>query len=146
VAKVEWHAGELFPRVGFIVTNLKWHSKEVVRFYNRRGTAEQWIKEGKNAVKWTKLSCRRFRDNAARLQLFALAYNLANFLRQLVLPKPIRGWTLTTLREKLLKIGAKVVMHAKYVVFQLAEMTVPRQLFAALLARIGRLRLAEASG
>src|SRR5262245_57507131 len=45
VAKVEWHAGELFPRVGFIVTNLKWHSKKVVRFYNRRGTAEQWIKE-----------------------------------------------------------------------------------------------------
>jgi hypothetical protein len=54
------------------------------------------IKEGKNAVKWTKLSCRRFKDNAALLQLFALAYNLANFLRQLVLPKPIRGWTLTT--------------------------------------------------
>jgi hypothetical protein len=60
VAKVEWHAGELFPRVGFIVTTLKWHSRKVVHFYNRRGTAEQWIKEGKNAVKWTKLSCRRF--------------------------------------------------------------------------------------
>jgi hypothetical protein len=54
-------------------------------------------------VKWTKLSCRRFKDNAAPLQLFALAYNLANFLRQLVLPKPIQGWTLTTLREKLVK-------------------------------------------
>src|SRR5207237_3043013 len=91
VAKVKWHAGELFPRVGFIVTNLKWPTKRVVRFYNRRGTAEQWIKEGKNAVKWTKLSCRRFKDNAARLQLFALAYNLANFLRQLVLPKPTKG-------------------------------------------------------
>jgi hypothetical protein len=75
-----------------------------------------------------------------------LAYNLANFLRQLVLPKPIRGWTLTTLREKLIKIGAKVVTHAKYVVFQLAEVAVPRQLFAPLLERIGRLRLAAASG
>jgi hypothetical protein len=146
VAKVEWHAGELFPRVGFLVTNLKWRAKKVVRFYNRRGTAEQWIKEGKNAVKWTKLSCRRFKDNAARLQLFALAYNLANFLRQLVLPKPIKSWTLTTLREKLIKIGAKVVRHSKYVLFQLAEVAVPRQLFAALLERIGRLRLAEASG
>ena len=81
-----------------------------------------------------------------RLQLFALAYNLANFLRQLVLPRSIKGWTLTTLREKLIKIGAKVVTHAKYVVFQLAEVAVPRQLFAALLERIGRLRLAEASG
>jgi Transposase DDE domain group 1 len=146
VAKVEWHAGELFPRVGFIVTNLKWRAKKVVRFYNARGTAEQWIKEGKNAVKWTKLSCRRFKDNAARLQLFALAYNLANFLRQLVLPKPIQGWTLTTLREKLIKIGAKVVAHAKYVTFQLAEVAVPRELFARILKRIARLRPACASG
>src|SRR5215472_1775133 len=93
-----------------------------------------------------RLSCRRFKDNAARLQLFALAYNLANFLRQLVLPKPIRGWTLTTLREKLIKIGAKVVSHSKYVIFQLAEVAVPRPLFAALLERIGRLRLVCASG
>ena len=146
VAKVEWHAGELFPRVGFIVTNLTWHSKKVVRFYNRRGTAEPWIKEGKNAVKWTKLSCRRFKDNVARLQLFALAYNLANFLRELALPRSIRSWNLTTLREKLVKIGAKVVAHSKYVIFQLAEVAVPRQLFAAILGRIGRLRLACASG
>jgi hypothetical protein len=91
-------------------------------------------------------SCRRFKDNEARLQLFALAYNLANFLRQLVLPKPIQDWTLTTLREKLVKIGAKVVSHAKYMVFQLAEVAVPRQLFAALVERIGRLRLVCASG
>jgi hypothetical protein len=142
---VEWHAGELFPRVGFLVTNLKWRAKKVVRFYNRRGTAAQWIKEGKNAVKWTKLSCRRFKDNAARLQLFALAYNLANFLRHLVLPKPIRGWTLTTLRDKLIKIGAKVVRHSKYVLFQLAEVAVRRQLFARILGRIARLRAACAS-
>jgi hypothetical protein len=92
------------------------------------------------------MSCRRFKDNAARLQLFALAYNLANILRQVVLSKPIPGWTLTTLRGKLIKIGAEVVTHAKYVVFPLAEVTVPRHLFAALLERIGRLRPAEASG
>src|SRR5947209_8306616 len=146
VAKVEWHAGELFPRVGFIVTNLKGPTKRAVRFYNRRGTAEQWIKEGKNAVKWTKLSCRRFKDNQTRLQLFALAYNLANFLRQLALPKPIKGWTLTTLREKLIKIGAKVVAHARYITFQLAEVAVPRQLFARILERIARLCPACASG
>src|SRR5205814_770230 len=94
----------------------------------------------------TKLSCRRFKDTEARLQLFALAYNLANFLRQLILSKPIQGWTLTTLREKLSKIGAKVVRHSKYVLFQLAEVAEPRRLFAALLTRIGRLRLACASG
>jgi hypothetical protein len=78
--------------------------------------------------------------------LFAPADNLANALRQLALPKPIRGWTLTTLREKLIKVGAQVVTHAKYVVFQLAEVAVPRPLFAAIVERIGRLRLAEASG
>jgi hypothetical protein len=141
VAKIEWHAGELFPRVGFIVTNLSKHSKNVVKFYNGRGTAEQWIKEGKNAVKWTKLSCRTFKDNQARLQLFALAYNLGNFLRRLALPKPVRNWSLTTLREKLIKIGAKVTRHAKYVTFQLAEVAVTRSLFAAILDRIARLAI-----
>ena len=141
VAKIEWHAGELFPRVGFIVTNLNKHSKNVVKFYNGRGTAEQWIKEGKNAVKWTKLSCRTFKDNQARLQLFALAYNLGNFLRRLALPKPVRHWSLTTLREKLIKIGAKVTRHSKYVTFQLAEVAVTRNLFAAILDRIARLAI-----
>jgi hypothetical protein len=141
VAKIEWHRGELFPRVGFIVTNLTWRSKRVVRFYNGRGTAEQWIKEGKNAVKWTKLSCRTFKDNQARLQLFALAYNLGNFLRRLALPKPVRHWSLMTLREKLIKIGAKVTRHAKYVTFQLAEVAVTRNLFATILDRIARLAI-----
>ena len=78
--------------------------------------------------------------------MFALAYNLANFLRQLVLPKPIKSWTLTTLREKLIKIGAKVVAHAKYLTFQLAEVAVPRMLFARILERIARLCPACASG
>jgi len=140
VAKVEWHAGELFPRVGFIVTNLPWRMDRVVRFYNKRGTAEQWIKEGKYAVKWTRLSCHDFRDNEVRLQLFALAYNLANFLRRLALPGSVRHWSLTTLREKLIKIGAKVVRHARYVTFQMAEVAIPRRLFATILRRIGRLR------
>ncbi len=141
VAKVEWHAGELFPRVGFVVTNLTKQSKNVVKFYNGRGTAEQWIKEGKNAVKWTKLSCRTFKDNQTRLQLFALAYNVANFLRRLTLPREIDHWSLTTLREKLVKTGAKVVRHAKYVTFQLAEVAMPRRLFAAILDRIARLAI-----
>src|SRR5512139_2782383 len=89
VAKVEWHAGELFPRVGFVVTNLRRSPRRVIKFDNGRGTAEQWIKEGKNALKWTRLSCRRFKDNHARLHLFALAYNLSNFLQQLALPRSV---------------------------------------------------------
>ena len=97
VAKVEWHPGELFPRVGFIVTNLTRRPKNVVAFYNQRGTAEQHIKEGKGAIKWTRLSCRTFAANAVRLQLHALAYNLGNFLRSLVTPAVIADWTLTSL-------------------------------------------------
>ena len=65
----QFHFGELFPRVGFIVTNLETDSRAVVRFYNKRGTAEQWIKEGKQAVKMTRLSCHRFRSNEVRLML-----------------------------------------------------------------------------
>ena len=86
---MEWHPGELFPRVGFIVTNLSRPAKRVVAFYNQRGTAEQHIKEGKNAIRWTRLSCQKFHNNAVRLQLHALAYNLANFMRTLALPKGV---------------------------------------------------------
>jgi hypothetical protein len=140
VAKVEWHFDELFPRVAIIVTNMTGSSRKAVKFYNGRGTAEQWIKEGKNAVKSTRLSCHDFVDNQVRLQLFTLAYNLGNFLRRLALPRSIRHWSLTTLREKLIKIGAKVVHHAGYVMFKMAEVAVPKELLAAILAHIERLR------
>jgi Transposase DDE domain group 1 len=140
VAKVEWHQGELWPRVGFIVTNLTRPSRRVVKFYNGRGTAEQWIREGKNALRWTRLSCHAFHHNAVRLQLHALAYNLANFMRTLALPEEVEHWSLTTLREKLVKIGARIVRHGRYVVFQLAEVAVPRTLFADILRRIDDLR------
>ncbi len=115
-----------------------------MKFYNGRGTAEQWIKEGKNAVKWTRLNCHDFVDNQVRLQLFALAYNLGNFLRRLALPRAVKHWSLTTLREKLIKIGAKVVTHARYVIFQMAEVAIPRELFRAILERIRRLKPPEA--
>ena len=140
VARVEWHPGELCPRVGFIVTNLSRPAERVVAFYNHRGTAEQYIKEGKNAIKWTRLSCRKFRNNEVRLKLHALAYNMGNFMRTLALPKEVEHWSLTTLREKLVKIGAKVVRHGRYVTFQLAEVAVPRMLFAEILRLIAGLR------
>ena len=75
-----------------------------------------------------------------RLQLHALAYNLADFLRTLALPEEVEHWSLTTLREKLVKIGARIVRHGRYVVFQLAEVAVPHNLFAEILRRIERLR------
>jgi Transposase DDE domain group 1 len=90
------HPEELYPRVGFIVTNMSRPAERVVAFYNKRGTGEQWIKEGKGAIKWTRLSCRTFAANAVRLQLHALAYNLGNFLRTLATPEPIKDWSLTS--------------------------------------------------
>src|SRR6266853_193800 len=103
IAKIEHHLGELFPRVGFIVTTLTGTNRAVVRFYNQRGTAEQWIKEGKEATHWTRLSCHRFRANAVRLLLGVIAYNLGNLLRRLTLPVTIQSWSLTSLQQRLFK-------------------------------------------
>jgi hypothetical protein len=103
IAKVEHHLGELFPRVGFIVTTLTGTNRAVVRFYNQRGTAEQWIKEGKTATHWTRLSCHCFRANEVRLLLGVIAYNLGNLVRRLVLPVAIQDWSLTSLQQRLFK-------------------------------------------
>lgn len=140
VAKVEFHPGELFPRVGFIVTNRSLPNERVLAFYNDRGTAEQHIKEGKYALKWTRLSCMRFAANAVRLQLHALAYNLANFLRTLATPAAIETWSLTSLRERLIKTGARLVRHARHAIFQMAEAALPPAVFAGILCLINRLR------
>jgi len=140
VAKVEFHPGDLFPRVGFIVTNRSLPNERVLAFYNDRGTAEQHIKDGKYALKWTRLSCMRFVANEVRLQLHALAYNLANFLRTLATPEAIERWSLTSLRERLIKTGARLVRHARYAVFQMAEAALPKGIFAGILALINGLR------
>ena len=140
VAKIEWHPGELFLRVGFIVTNMPMDPDWIVRFYNQRGTAEQHIKEGKYAFRWTRLSCRKFRDNEVRLQLHALAYNLATFLRCIELPEAMADWSITSLQLKLIKIGPRVVRHARAITFQLAEVAVTGLMVRAVLTAIRRLR------
>jgi len=141
VAKVEHHPGELFPRMGFIVTNLTLPSRAVVRFYNKRGTAEQWIKEGKQAVKITRLSCHRFRSNEVRLWLTIIAYNLGNLWRRLVLPQRTGNWTLTSLQQRLVKTGGRLAKHARYYWLLLAESHLTRRLFASMLGRIAELPL-----
>src|ERR1017187_1717289 len=141
VAKVEFYFGELFPRVGFIVTSLETDSRAVVRFYNKRGTAEQWIKEGKQAVKMTRLSCHRFRSNEVRLWLSLMAYNLGNLWRRLVLPNKIGNWSLTSLQQRLVKTGGRLVKHARYYCLLLAESHLTRRLFGSMLRRIAALPL-----
>ncbi len=139
IAKVEWHAGELFPRIGFIVTNMSRTPENVVQFYNKRATAEQYIKEGKIALTWTRLSCTRFISNKVRLALFVLAYNLGNFIRRFALPREVSHWSLASVQLKLIKIGAKILSHSHMTVFQMAEVAVPEKLFRSMLSRIHRL-------
>jgi hypothetical protein len=136
VAKVEHHLGELFPRVGFIVTNMTLPSRSVVRFYNKRGTAEQWIKEGKKATNWTRLTCQRYRANQVRLQLSVLAYNLGKIWRRMGLPQRNKSCSLTSLQQRLMKTGGRLVKHARYYWMLLAEGHLNRKLFAAMLDRI----------
>ena len=126
------------------MTNMSAKDEGVVHFYNGRGTAEQWIKEGKYALNWTRLSCKRFVSNQVRLALFVLAYNLGNFLRRLALPTKIKHWSLRSLLVKLIKIGAKVVRSGRYTTFQMAGVAVPRDIFAEILTRIERLRCCPA--
>ena len=96
-----------------------------MHFYNQRGTAEQWIKEGKYALNWTRLSCHRFVCNQVRLLLFVLAYNLGNFLRRLALPRGLKHWSLRSLQVTLIKMGGRMVRHARHILFQLAEVPYP---------------------
>ena len=140
IAKVEWHPGELYPRVGFIVTNLSRPADRVVAFYNSAGRANNGSKKARARSSGHGCRAGRFAANAVRLQLHALAYNLGNFLRTLATPEPIKDWSLTSLKEKLIKIGAKVVSHGRYVVFQMAEVAIPRQMFQEILRLIAELR------
>ena len=121
------------------MTNLEADSREVVRFYNKRGTAEQWIKEGKQAVKMTRLSCQRFRSNEVRLWLSLVAYNLGNLWRRLVLPKRTDNWSLTSLQQRLVKTGGWLLKHARYYWLLLAESHLTRRLFGRMLQRIAGL-------
>ena len=121
------------------MTNLALDNRAVVRFYNKRGTAEQWIKESKQAVALTRLSCHRFRANEVRLWLSLIAYNLGNLWRRLTLPKRVATWSLTSLQQRLVKTGGRLIQHARYYWLLLAESHLTRRLFADMLAKIAML-------
>jgi hypothetical protein len=147
---VVWYKGFLYQaaswktarRVGFIVTNLETDSRAVVRFYNKRGTTEQWINKGKQAVKMTRLSCHRFRSNEVRLWLSLIAHNLGNLWRRLVLPRKIENWALTSLQQRLVKTGGRLVKHARYHWLVLAESHRTRRLFESMVRRMDALAVA----
>ena len=128
VTKVKSHPGELYPRVEFIVTNLARPAECVSPSTTYGGELDQ---RRQGAVKWTPLSCRTFATNAVSLQLHALAYHLGNFMQTLAMLKVVEPWSLTSPREKLIEIGAKVVSHGRYVTFQMAEVAVSHLMFRA---------------
>ena len=113
IAKIEWHAGELFPRIGFIVTNSRLSAGKVVKVYNGRGDVENRIKEGKNTLRWDKTSCQRFAANQARLLMGVLAYNLLHMLREFYLKGEEVKRSMEWLIKRLIKIGAKVAYHGR---------------------------------
>ncbi len=113
VGKIEWHDGELFPRIGFIVTNSRLPAGKVVKVYNGRGDVENRIKEGKNTLRWDKTSCRCFAANEARLLMGVLAYNLLHMLRQFYLMGEEVKRSMEWLIKRLIKVGAKVAYHGR---------------------------------
>ncbi len=132
--------GEVGPqRVGFIITTLSGTNRSVARAYNQRGTAEQWIREDKTAAHWTRVSCHRFRANEVRRLLGVIAYNLGNLLRRLVLPIAIHDWSLTSLQQRLLKTGGRLIRHARAFTRKLSESYLTGTHFRQIL---GRIRLA----
>ncbi len=134
VANVEHHQGGVVP-----AGRVHCHEHELAEPIG--GTAEQWIKEGKQATHWTRLSCHRFRANEVRLQLSVLAYNLGNLWRRLGLPPRIKTWSLTSLQHRLMKTGGRLVKHARYYWLLLAEGHLNRKLFRDMLNRIWSLPL-----
>jgi hypothetical protein len=134
VAKVEWHPGELYPRVG-------WRPAErVVAFHNQRGTVEQCIKKGKGTIKGRGCHAVPSPRTPSAFSSMRSPTTYGNFMRTLTMPKAAEPWSLTSLREKLFKVGAKVMSHGRYVTFQLAEVAMSRQMFADILMLIARLR------
>jgi hypothetical protein len=113
VAKIEWHRGELFPRIGFVVTNSRLPAGKVIKVYNGRAEIENRIKEGKNTLRWDKTSCQRFEANQARLQMGVLAYNLLHMIRQFYVWGEEVKRSMEWLIKRLIKVGARVSYHAR---------------------------------
>jgi hypothetical protein len=113
ICKIEWHVGELFSRVGFIVTNSNIEAQRVITVYNGRAEIENRIKEGKNTLRWDKTSCHRFAANQARLLVGCLAYNLLHMIRDTAFWGESVKPSIESIIRRLVKVGARVVYHAR---------------------------------
>ena len=121
VCKVEKPTEQLIHMFTFIVTNMDASPEDLIRFYCKRGSMENFIKESKNGFDFASVSSSSKVVNANRLQVHALAYNIFNWFKRLVLPAKMRKQQIDTIRLKLLKIAAKAVHSARYITFKLCS-------------------------
>ncbi len=113
VCRIAWHESELFPQIGFVVTNSRISVEKVIKLYHRRAEIENRIKEGKNTLRWDKTSCHRFESNEARLKMGLLAYNLLHLLRKFYIRGEGVRRCVEWLIRRLIKVGAKFSYHAR---------------------------------
>lgn len=121
IVKVEKPSNQFTYQYGFIVTNMDLSPVNILRLYNNRGKMENFIKEGKNGFNFSSISSPRKIVNSNRLQISALAYNLFNYFRRLVLPKSMSKMLIDTIRMKLIKIASRVTRSARYLIFKLCS-------------------------
>lgn len=121
VCKVGKPTEQLVHMYTFIVTNRNASPEQLIRFYCKRGSMENFIKEGKNGFDFGAVSSSSKIVNANRLQIHALAYNIFNWFKRLALSAKMRKQQIDTIRLKLLKIAVKVVHSARYITFKLCS-------------------------
>ena len=141
VFKIEKPANQFVFMYTFVVTTMESKAYQVIRFYCARGKMENFIKECKDGFDFSSVSSRSKVVNANRLRMHALAYNLFNWFRRLVLAVNMRNQRIDTVRLKLLKVAAKVVHSARYISFKLCSSCPYKEEFYETLHNIQRLKL-----
>ena len=141
VFKIEKPANQFVFMYTFVVTTMESKPYQVIRFYCARGKMENFIKECKDGFDFSSVSSRSKVVNANRLRMHALAYNLFNWFRRLVLAVSMRKQRIDTVRLKLLKVAAKVVRSARYITFKLCSNCPYKEEFYETLHNIQRLKL-----
>ena len=121
VYKIEKPANQMVHMYTFVVTTMESEPYQILQFYCGRGKMENFIKEGKGGFDFSSVSSHSKTVNANRLRIHALAYNLFNWFRRLVLPASMRKQRVDTIRLKLLKIAARVIRSARYITFKLCS-------------------------
>lgn len=135
--KQVYHPSQLLPDYYFVMTNdNQMTTEEVFKFYEDRGTAENFIKEGKLDCSFARLSCSEFWANAFRFQTAVLAYNIHNCFRELILPNQLKSHYLSTIRSKLIKVGCRIIYHSRQIICQFGKSFKIKKLFEQILASL----------